>query len=120
MQIKNTLPDPSATLHGHASFELLENGAFLIMRSGVSGGPPDSVSVIGRDESIKTYSMLYFDSRGVSRIYEMSLNDDTWKLWRKSPGFSQRFIGTFGDNGSTLAGKWERSRTIRIGSTILI
>jgi hypothetical protein len=42
-------------------------------------------------------------------VYEMSLRDGVWKLWRDSPGFSQRFTGTFGDDGNTITGFWEKS-----------
>jgi hypothetical protein len=38
--------------------------------------------------------MLYFDSRSVSRIYQMSLSAGVWKLWREAPSFAQRFEGT--------------------------
>jgi hypothetical protein len=30
----------------------------------------------------ETSSQHYYDSRGVARIYQMSLNDGGWKLWR--------------------------------------
>ena len=80
------------------------------MRSNVERtGPPNSISVIGRDDSAKAYSLLYFDSRGVSRIYEMSLEDGAWKMWREAPGFSQRFSGSFSENGTTIRGTWEKS-----------
>jgi hypothetical protein len=29
---------------------------------------------------------------------------------REAPGFSQRFEGTFGDDGNTISGVWELSR----------
>jgi hypothetical protein len=53
--------------------------------------------------------MLYFDSRGVSRIYQMSLSVGVWKLWRDFPGFSQRFTGTFSDDKNVLTARWEKS-----------
>ena len=53
--------------------------------------------------------MLYFDSRGVSRVYQMSLNDSVWKIWRDVPGFSQRFTGTVSDGGNIIMGYWEKS-----------
>ena len=49
--------------------------------------------------------MLYCDSRGVSRIYAMSLSDRVWKVWREAPGFSQRFTGTFSADGRTIEGR---------------
>lgn len=49
----------------------------------------------------------YFDSRGVFRVYEASVDDTAWRLWRDAPGFSQRFAGTFADDGKTTEGLWE-------------
>ena len=51
--------------------------------------------------------MIYFDERGVSRIYEMEFSDSGWKLWRNFPGFSQRYTGTVKDDGNTIEGVWE-------------
>lgn len=100
-----------AILRGRVSFEWLEGGAFLIMYSDVEQpGPPSAIAVFGRDDSVERYSMLYFDERGVSRIYEMSLEGSVWKMWRNSPGFSQRFTGTFSDDGNTITGVWELSK----------
>ena len=39
----------------------------------------------------------------------MSFEDGVWKLWRDSPGFSQRYAGTFSEDGSTIEGRWEIS-----------
>ena len=102
--------DPEIPVRGSVSCEWLEGGAFLLMRAGVEwSGPSGSVAVIGRDEMTETYSMLYFDARGVSRIYEMSFSDGVWKQWRSAPGFSQRFTGTLSDDGSTIKARWEKS-----------
>ena len=35
------------------------------------------------------------------------MRDNVWKLWRDSPDFSQRFTGTFSDDGKTITGRWE-------------
>ena len=63
--------------------------------------------IVGGDDSSEMYSMLYSDSRGVSRIYQMSLGDGVWRLWRDAPGFSQPFIGAFSEDGRTITGRWE-------------
>jgi hypothetical protein len=97
------LPDPKATQTGRASFEWLD-GAFLVFRD---HSPPQSTSVIGRNESLDTYSMLYYDSRGVSRIYDMSFSGGVWKLWREDPDFFQRFEGKISDDGNSITGCWE-------------
>ena len=54
----------------------------------------------------------YFDSRGVARVYHMGFGDGVWKLWRDSADFSpldfsQRFIGTFSNDGTTIKGRRE-------------
>ena len=102
--------DKSAVVRGHATFAWMEGGAFLIEHSEVPNTDfPRAISIIGPDDSAETYSMLYFDSRGVSRIYQMSLKGATWKLWRDFPGFSQRFIGTFNDDRNKITARWEKS-----------
>lgn len=102
------LPD---TVHGHTSFEWLEGGAFLRMYTQQVGesGVPSAIAIFGSDDATETYSMLYFDERGVARKYEMTLHDNIWKLWRNAPEFSQRFIGTLSDNGDSIIGVWELS-----------
>ena len=70
---------------------------------------PRSIVIIGPDDAAETYCVLHYDSRGVSRIYQMSLSDGVWKVWRDFPGFSQRFIGTFSEDGNTITAAWEKS-----------
>jgi hypothetical protein len=68
---------------------------------------PDGVAVIGCDGMNATYYQLYTDERDVQRVYEMSLGDGVWKLWRDGEPFSQRFTGRFSEDGNTIAGRWE-------------
>src|ERR1044071_9941521 len=71
---------PGAVLHGHTSFEWLEGGAFLVMRSEIDDPRfPSTIAIFGSDNSEGEYYMLTFDERGVSRKYEMSLHDNIWK-----------------------------------------
>lgn len=49
------------------------------------------------------------DSRGVYRLYRMSLTQREWKSWRNAPGFNQRYIGKISDDGRTITGRWEMS-----------
>lgn len=101
---------PNTTLHGHASFAWLEGGAFLMMHSDIEEpGIPSAIAIFGSDDASEAYFMLYFDERDVSRKYEATLRDNVWTLWRNMPGFSQRFTGTFADNGDTIIGVWELS-----------
>jgi len=66
-----------------------------------------SISIIGCDAANGTYFQLYSDERGVCRIYEMSINDDEWNLWREGEPFSQRFTARISDDGNTITGRWE-------------
>jgi hypothetical protein len=102
--------DKTAVVHGRTSFDWVEGGAFLMQHSEVPNSDfPSAISIIGPDDKAENYCMLYFDSRGVSRIYQMSFSGNDWKLWRDFPGFSQRFIATFGDDRSVINARWERS-----------
>jgi hypothetical protein len=70
---------------------------------------PNGIQIIGRDDAAHDFTAHYFDSRGVARIYTMSLSDGVWRLWRDDPDFSQRFTGTFSDQNDTITGRWENS-----------
>jgi hypothetical protein len=105
---------PPADIGARVSFEWLPGERFLIERWEVLvTEAPDGIAIIGVDpESEGNYLQHYFDSRGVARVYKMSLEDGVWKLWRDEPDlspldFSQRFTGTFSDDGTTIAGRWE-------------
>lgn len=74
-----------------------------------SGDPPSARWTIGRDESDPDYRVLYFDNRGVSRVYEMSLSGGSWKMWRNTPGFSQRFEGRISPDRNIIVSHWEKS-----------
>jgi hypothetical protein len=104
------LPNPSDTLKGYASFAWISDGAFLEMRQGAQPPVPDgSVWLIGRDESSGAYQALYYDSRGVSRNYQMSFENGVWKMWRDWPAFRQRFEATLTKDGNTIKAYWEKS-----------
>jgi len=103
-------PDPSAVVYGRSSFKWLDGGAFLVEHSEAdSPEAPRSIVIIGPDDAAETYCMLHYDSRGVSRIYQMSLSSSTWNIWRDFPEFSQRFTGTIGEDGRTIRARWEKS-----------
>ena len=103
-------PDPSAVVRGLTSFQWLEGGAFLVQRSEAPNSEfPRSTAVIGPDDAAEAYGMLYFDSRGVSRIYKMTFSGSIWTLWREFPGFSQRFHGTLSEDKNRITAYWERS-----------
>jgi hypothetical protein len=107
LEAKSTggLPWPGG---GRVSFEWLEDLPLLIERWQVDvPEAPDGVAVIGCDAVNGTCYQLYTDERDVQRVYEMSLDAGVWKLWRDGAPFSQRFTGTFSEDGKTIAGRWE-------------
>jgi hypothetical protein len=65
--------------------------------------------IIGVGPDPETFEQHYYDSRGVARVYQMSLNEGTWKLWREAPGFHQRYTGVFSEDGNRIMGAWEKS-----------
>src|SRR4051812_10354634 len=102
---------PGTTFHGRASFAWIEGGAFLIMHSEIDEKEiPSGIAIFGTDDTTGECSMLYFDERGVSRRYEVSLEGNMWKWWRDAPGFSQRFMGAIATDGRTIAARGELSR----------
>ena len=102
---------PDATLHGQTSFEWIEDGAFLLMRSEIDDPRfPDGTAIIGSDDELGDFFMLTFDERGVSRKYDVSLVDNIWKWWRNAPGFSQVYQGTIMEGGDEIIGKGELSK----------
>jgi hypothetical protein len=91
------------------SFEWLEGRTWLVQRWSVEmPEAPDGIAIIGSADERGEFRQHYFDSRGVHRVYEMTLDGGTWTLERDAPDpFSQRFSATFGHGGSTISGRWE-------------
>lgn len=102
---------PGITLHGRTTFEWLEGGAFMLMRSELDDARfPTSVAVFASDDAKGEYYMLHFDSRGVSRKHDLSVHENVVRWWRTAPAFSQRYTWTIADDGKTILGKGELSR----------
>ena len=55
------------------------------------------------------YCVLYSDDRGVSRVYRMSFSDGTWRMWRDTPEFSQRFGAEVSAGQAETNGSWQKS-----------
>jgi hypothetical protein len=92
------------------SFEWLKGKQFLIERWTIDVPEfPDGIAIIGAGDEPETFRQYYFDSRGVQRIYEMTLGDGVWRLWRTAPDpFPQRYTGAFDADGKTISGRWEK------------
>lgn len=102
------LPDPGTKVHGSVTFEWIEQGAALVMRMG-DAVTPMATWIIGRDDSEPNYQVLYADDRGVSRVYRMSFSDGTWRMWRNTPEFSQRFDAEVSAGRAEISGSWQKS-----------
>lgn len=97
-------------LHGRASFEWTEGGAFLLMRSQIDHPEfPDGIEIFGSDDKAGTYYMLHFDERGISRKYDVSITKTQLKWWRDDTEFSQHF--TMDIHKDTLISSGEMSRS---------
>jgi hypothetical protein len=119
---------PGVVVHGTATIEWLEGEKFLITRSRTDHPAfPDAITIIGdtrqdradghghgdvgsSDSADSPLNMQYFDSRGVFRAFDVRMDEDAWRFWRYAPGFSQRFTGTFEDNGNTIVGQSQLRR----------
>ena len=82
---------------GSTTFEWLEGGHFLVQRSHVDHELfPDAICIIGPPEAGDGLVMETFDSRGIRRTYDTSLENGVWRIWRDHRGFDQRFSATIG------------------------
>ena len=90
--------------------EWLDSGAHIVQRTEIEmQEAPNSVSIMGCDAANGVYCQLYSDDRVVCRVYEMSIDDREWRLWREGEPFAQRFVGRFEDDGNTIVGRWEKA-----------
>jgi len=102
--------DPAGTM----TFEWSLDERYLTMRSTLPPPFPRSMAVIEYDDEVSEFRQHYFDSRGVTRVYRMTLTGSEWTLLRTEPdfsplGFAQRFTGTIADDGRSVDGRWEQS-----------
>jgi hypothetical protein len=89
----------------------LEGGAFIIMRTEMDDRViPAGIAIFGSDDAEKSHFMIYFDERGVSRKYDVTIQGNTWTWSRNAPGFSQRYSVDIVDNGEKMIGKGEMSK----------
>ena len=94
-----------------ATIEWHDSGSHLVERATTDlPGVPDVTKIMGCDAANGTYYQLYSDDRGVCRVYEMSIADGEWRLWRTGQPFPQRFTGRFEDDGNTIVGRWEKAQ----------
>ena len=102
---------PGTTLHGRATFEWLDGGAFCCMRTKVDDPRiPAGIAILGSDDEAGSFTMLYFDQREVSRRYEVTIDAGVLRWERSSPTLSQRYVLTISADGNTVHSVGEMSR----------
>jgi hypothetical protein len=109
---------PGVVIAGSSTFEWLDGERFLILRSHYEHPDiPDAVSIVGDTDG---FHMHYFDSRGVYRVYELTIVDDGWAIamGRQAPTgsfasrgapFSQCLTFRFEHGDQTMSGKGQLS-----------
>jgi hypothetical protein len=97
-----------------ARFEWALGRQFLLQRTEISyPAAPDSLALVSVDPQDSRYTQHYYDDRGVTRLYAMTLDaGGVWTLRRESPDFTpldfrQRYTGRFTADGNTISGAWE-------------
>ena len=81
---------PRVALAGRTAFDWHHGGAFIMMRSEVDDPRfPDGVAIIGSDDGAGSFALSYFDERGVSRLFALTIGagEVTWR--RDDPVLAQ-------------------------------
>ena len=82
---------PGQTLPGHTSFAWHEGGAFLAMHNRVCDPDfPDGTALFGSDDNAGRCALIYFDVRGVSRLFEVTLGEGEVSWRRDNPQLAQQ------------------------------
>lgn len=97
---------PGRTLRGEVTFERVEGGAFVCVRSKmVDPEIPEGIALFGTDDEHGTCTLIYFDARGVSRNYTVTFHDDGFTWSRASEKLAQRFRLTIASDGASMLGE---------------
>ena len=106
---------PLGDASGTMTLEPVLAGTAFLQRSTIPvPSAPEALSIIAVDQVRDRLLMHYFDDRGVTRLYVMTIDEDGWTLTRDEADFTrlpfrQRFSATFEDGGDTIRGRWERT-----------
>lgn len=94
---------PGPPLQGRTSFAWSDGGAFLVMRSQVDHPQvPDGVAYFGSDDHADIFTMIYFDEREVSRIYNVTAGDGSLTWSREDTELAQTMTLTLQPDGNIL------------------
>lgn len=99
-------------VRGHVIFDMM--GEVLVQRTTVpvAEAPDSCCIVVIRDGGLTQH---YFDSRGVARVYDMTIDGRKWTLERTKPDFTpldfhQRYVSAFNSDGTEITGEWQSSK----------
>lgn len=104
---EGTHPDvPGTIFHGRTVFQWSHGGAFLIMRSEIDEPEvPSGIAIFGSDAAAGPWSMLYFDERGVSRRYAVTVGAHLIRCVLDDPEFSQTTEYVSAPDGTMLTSR---------------
>ena len=76
---------PGTIIAGSSQFEWLDGEQFLIYRTHYDHPDfPDAISIIGDTDGLQ---MHYFDTRGVYRLFELTVSEEGWAIARLATGY---------------------------------
>jgi hypothetical protein len=93
---------PGETISGSSEVEWMEGERFLVYRTHFDHPDfPDALAVLGDTH------LHYFDTRGVYRLFELTITPDGWSITRDkgSEQFGQRMAFTFDSTDQTIDGR---------------
>ena len=113
---------PGKELHGRTTFTPHEAGAFVAMHSLMDDPQiPSGVAIFGSDDVSRAIVQIYYDERGVSRHFAVSIDDRTMTWERLNPKFSQRMVLRIDQAGNRIeqtghmskdGGEWEEDLSL--------
>ena len=102
---------PGETVHGRVSFAWQDGGAFLVWRSEVDDPRfPDGIAIVGSDDEAGTVFLSYFDERGISRKYDITLGENGFAMERRDSKFTQRMTFTLEAGDTRMVSRGQMSR----------
>lgn len=100
---------PASAIEATDTYEWLPGGFALLHRVDAQVGDDrvEGAEIIGWDPERGSYSTLYFGSDGPN-AYEASLREHDGVLVWRMQSRTDRFTGTFSDDGDRITGHWEQ------------
>lgn len=99
--------EPAKILKASDKYEWLAGGFFLIHHVDGYMGDEEikTIEIIGYDDASQSFFTHSYDNYGTVGAYQANLLDRKWII----NGKTERFNGSFNDDGTILSGKWELS-----------